>query len=75
MSPLVLIAVICGYDHDADRYVRDCGPYEQRVASVQECRDVAAHLRTIAPAGVRVVKTECFRADERRPAIAEGKRK
>lgn len=73
MTPLVLVAIVCGYDAVTDRYVKDCGPYEQRVASVRECHDAAAHLRTIAPAGVRIVKTECFRASERRPAIAKGR--
>lgn len=71
MKPLVLIALICGYDADSDRYTRDCAPFEDRAASVEDCRAMAAWLRGTSPSGVRVVAAECFRADERRPAVAK----
>lgn len=70
MKPLILVALICGYDADTDRYTRDCAPYEEAAASVADCRAMAAWLRASSPAGVRVIASECFRADERRPAVA-----
>ena len=70
MKPLVLLAMICGYDAETDRYTRDCAPYEERAASVEDCRAMAEFLRGTTPAGVRLVRFECFRAAERKPAVA-----
>ena len=70
VKPLVLIAFICGYDAETDRYTRDCGAYEHEAASMQDCRDMAEWLRGTSPSGVRLVRFECFRAAERKPAVA-----
>lgn len=71
MKPLVLVALLCSQDLSTGRWDRDCGPYEERAASVQDCRDMATWLSTTSPAGVRVIRFECFRAAERAPLIAK----
>jgi hypothetical protein len=67
-EPITLIALICGYDEDADRYIKDCTPFEDRATDVADCRAMAAWLRGASPAKVRVVHHECFRARDRQQA-------
>jgi hypothetical protein len=74
MTGLVFIALICAQDLATGRWDRDCGGYEERAASVQDCRDMATWLSTTSPAGVRVIRFECFRAGERAVAMATGGR-
>ena len=71
MKPLIFLALICGQDLASGRWDRDCGGYEERAANTQDCRDMATWLNSTSPAGVRVVRFECFRAAERAPAIAQ----
>jgi hypothetical protein len=71
MKTLVLIALICSQDLASGRWDRDCGGYEERAASVRDCHDMALWLRATSPAGVRLVKFECFAAAERAPSIAK----
>lgn len=73
MKPLMLVALICGYEPASDRYTRDCAPYEERAADRADCEAMGAWLRASAPAGVRVVRTECFRAAERAPLTARSR--
>lgn len=71
MKTLVFIALICAQDLATGRWDRDCGAFEERAASVQDCRDIATWLSSTSPAGVRVIRFECFRAAERAPAVAQ----
>lgn len=74
MKALAFVALICAQDLATGLWDRDCGPYEERAASVQDCRDMAAWLSTASPAGVRLVRFECFRAAERAPLVAKENR-
>lgn len=62
MTPLIFVALICAQDLATGRWDRDCGGYEEVAASTQDCRDMATWLSTTSPAGVRIVRFECFRA-------------
>jgi len=70
-QPVTLVALICAYDAESDRYVKDCGPFEDAAADLADCKAMAAWLRQTAPAGLRVVHHECFKAKPRAVEVAK----
>ena len=69
-QPITLVALICERDMETLRFTRDCAPFEDAAASIADCKAMAAWLRETAPAGLRVVHHECFRAKARTVEVA-----